>query len=459
MKLLYRKRAFSFRSSGLFLFLRVLRDAYPGWVDVAGIEARLPGVDPRQLARFVDLLEAAGLPLVHYETKTRGRYRLAVEPESIVFPADQALPPEMAPVAPVCFTPIADAPLAVYQDEAWVVWSVALMHSTLALHDGHLSCKDGVLCHLDTAEAATGTLPAWTASVVYVLRAFALVKESRYREAAFWLRRVDTAVRQGRAHPAAKARAQLVRAKMRYDRGRYADAERLLGLPSAQAICLCPHWLNMDALVTGRKFLAANEAEAPALLGQTLAALAEALGYVFLRHGDTSLLDGLCYNFANNLLRGVKRGLVPETCADTVMQWLATNMLICRKFGIGEDSVLASLLLIDVALDYGHSIQQWPRLLHCELNTSGSLEKLLAKTLAQARQSGNRLEIAQCLRRQMRLATSLDEARQAYFEAMGLFGDRGRKELAAKLGEEWFTRFGKPPPRTPPEDMGHNKAG
>ena len=446
MKLLYRDHAYPFRSPGLFLFLRILKDASPGWVDLAGIEARLPGIHPRQLARFVELLEAANLPLVSYETKTRGRFRLAVEPDTLAFSGEQASPPATIPCASASFAPPIDTPLAFYQDTAWVTWVVALIHANLALHEGELSGKDGALAHLDTAQAATSALPCWTASVVQVRRAALLSREARYREAISCLRRVDTAVRQGHAHPAAKAQAQLIRAKLCYDRGRYAKAEHFLGLASAPAPCHHPHSLNMRALLTGRNFLAAAEAEAPALLAQTLATLAEAMGYVFLGHGDFSLLDGLCYNFANNLLRGIKRGAVAAGAADTVMQWLAANMLVCRKLGIGEDSVLAGLLLIDVGLDHGCSVKEWPHLLRCEVNACGDLAGLLTKALAQARQTGSRLEIAQCLRRQVRLTTSPDVAKRAYFEAVELFGEQGRKDLIEVMAGDWFNKYGKSPP-------------
>jgi len=311
MKLHYSKRTYPFRSPGLFVFLTILKDAYPGWVDMADIEARLPHIHPRQLARFVDLLEAAGLQLVRYETKTRGRFQLAVKPESIVLSGDQSPHTRSAPATSDLFTPVANVALSAYQDKAWVAWVIALLHSTLALHEGHLSGKDGALDYLDTAEAASSSLPLWTASVVHVRRAFLLNKESRYREATFWLRRVDTAVRHGHAHPAAKTEAQLVRAKMRYDQARYAEAEQLLGESSTAGSAHHPSWLNMNALTAGRKFLASNDTDAPVFLHQTLSALAEALGYVFLSHGDSSLLDGLCYNFANNLLRGIKRGVIP----------------------------------------------------------------------------------------------------------------------------------------------------
>jgi hypothetical protein len=398
------------------------------------------------LARFVDLLEAAELKLVGYETKTRGRFRLAVKPESITFSGVHELPPETTPVVPVRFTPVVAVPVAAYQNEAWVAWAVALFHSTLALYDGQLSGADGALAHLDTAEAASSSLPIWTVSVVQVRRAFVLLRESRYREATFWLRRVDTAVRQGRAHPAAKSGAQLVRAKMRYDQARYAEAEQLLGMPSDSVITRHPYWLNMNALIAGRKFITAKESDAPALLVQTLSALAEALGYVFLSHGDSSLLDGLCYNFGNNLLRGIKRGVIPDTCADTVMQWLAANILVCRKLGIGEDSIFASLLLVDVSLDHGYSVKQWPHLLRCEMSVYGNIEGVLSKALAQARLTGNILEIVQCLRRQVRMSTSPTAARRPYLEAVELLGKQSRNDLLLELADEWRSKFGRSPP-------------
>ncbi len=447
MKLHYCERTYTFRSRGLFLFLQILQDAHPAWVDMVGVEKRLPGIDPRQLARFVDLLESAGLPLVRYETKTRGRFQLAVQPESISLLGDQALPAEVKPKVQQFFQPPGATALTVYQNEAWVAWVVALTHSVLAQHSGQLSGESGALGYLDVAEAATVTLPSWTASIVHIRQAIVLKRESRYREAGAVLRRVDTAGRLGHAHPLAKARAQLVRAKMRYDQARYADAEHFLALSPATEVFHDPYWLNMSALISGRKFLNANDEEAPVFLAQALSAMAEALGGVFLGFGDTSLLDALCYNFGNNLLRGIKRGLIPESSADTVMQWLASNMLACRKLGIGDDSVLANLLLIDVGLEHGYSVAQWPQQLRSGLNFPGSLAALLATTLAQARQTGNRLEIAQCLRRQIQLAISSEEAKLAYFEAVEMFGEQGRKDIVRKLAEEWGSRFGKAPPR------------
>ena len=444
MKLHYQQRAYAFRSPGLFVFLRLLQNAYPDWVDRAAIENRMPGVDPRQLARFVDLLEAAQLPLLRYETKTRGRFRLAVSPDSLELcddqPADEAGALAGAPASGEV------AALAVYQNDAWVLWVVALLHSALAVHSGQLCGEDGGLDHLDTAEAATATLPPWTRSVVHLRRAFTLARASLYREAARSLRRVDTAVRDGDAHPACQGGARLVRAKIRYDQARYDAAQHILDQPQPAVGQHCPHWLNMGALLDGRKFLAADDAAAPTLLARTLAAFAEAFGYIFLWQGDSSLLDALSYNFANNLLRGVKRGLLPGACADTVMQWLAANLLVCRKLGIGEDSILVNLLLIDVAMENDNSLGQWPQLQRYGTDFCGDLATLLDKTLAQARHTGNALEIAQCLRRRMQLSVSPESAEEAYLEAVALYGEQGKKNVAAELAEQWRQRFATPPP-------------
>lgn len=448
MELLFRRRSYQVRSRGLLQFLQLLRDAYPDWVDMAGVEARIPGVSTRQLARFIDLLDASNLPLVRYETKTRGRYQLAVEPESIKLQGGLQLwklaPAAVAPPAPVPVPPCAS--LEVYQDKNWIVWVVALLHSTLAFHGGQFLGEDGALGHLEDAEAAAATLPPWTLSVVQTLRAHALVRTFQYREATFWLRRVNTAIRHGYGHPATAGAERLIRARMLFDQSRYDESEQLIALAGASKAMHSPYWLNMNTLLSSQKLLTAEEGEAPRLLAQALSATADALGYVFLWEGDSSLLDCLLYNFGNNLLCGINRGLLPAACTDTVLQWLAANMLACRKLGIGNDSIMTSLLLIDVALDHGLSPEHWPPLLRQDANLSGDLDGLLNQALDQSRRAGNRLEVAQCLRRWIRLAASSDKARPAYFEAMELFTDLGHKDAAIQLTMDWHRKFGTPPP-------------
>lgn len=447
MHLLYQEHPHHFRSPGLSSFLRALQTAYPDWVDLAGIRTHLPNAGPRQLARYVDLLESAGLRVVDYETKTRGRYRLAVAPDTLAFDKPLQPAPDREAASPPPGQSIHGS-LDDYIDDNWVAWVIALFYATLALHEGTLAEEHGVHGYLDAAEAAASRLSPWAGSVVYVRRAQVLTRQSRYREAAHWLRRVETAVRDGTAHPAAASLAHLTRAKIRYDQGRYGEAEGLLAHPVRDEGGIHhPHRLNMLALLNGQKFLRASESDAPAFLFQALFQLAQATGYVFLSQGDTSLLDALCFNFGNNLLRGINRGALPASCADSAMQWLAANQLVCRKLGVGEDSVLADVLLIDIGLQYGYSVQRWPKLLTQGLRVAGDLEQLLARSLKQARKTGNRLEIAQVLRRRIHLVASCEHARAAYFEAFSLFSDLGRKDEIFRLAEDWQSRFGTLPPK------------
>jgi len=88
-----------------------------------------------------------------------------------------------------------------------------------------------------------------------------------------------------------------------------------------------------------------------------------------------------------------------------------------------------------------------------ELAISGDLGKLLNKALSQARQSGNQLEIALCLKRKVQLAASQESARRAYLEAVELFHLQDRKDVVLELADIWRRRFGASPPALP---KGHN---
>ena len=334
------------------------------------------------------------------------------------------------------------APLAIYLNPEWVTWVRSLLYANLALHEGNLSGVDGsALAHLDAAEAAASSLPLWATSVVHVCRSQVLVRESRHREAVFWIRRVYTAARQGYAHPAARSGAQLLRAKMRYDQARYAEAEHFLSSPLKTEGMTCPNWLNMTALLTGRQFVRSTGAESTHLLAQTFSRLAEALGHVFIGYGDTSLLNTLSYNFSTNLLQGIRHELFPKSCTDIALQWLATNKLVCKKLGVGDDSVLADLLLIDIGWEFGCAVETWPELLRCGQNAKGNLNGVLERALAQARRMGNRQEIAHCLWRQMRLAPSAELGRGAYLEAAEIYESLNRKDSSIQLAAEWKARF------------------
>lgn len=426
MRLTYCGGTYIFRSAGLHRFLQTLKQAHPVKLDLATLQTRMPGTAPRQFARFIDLLEARSLALVAYRTKTRGPYSFNVDPVSLEMgDAGSALTPA------VSIAPISYEELNVYQKAAWVEWAVALARSILSSQCGDFS-KVGD--DLDIAECAARHLPAWTLSIVYARRVHQYERESRYREAAHYLRRLEGVDRDGLAHPGALTRARLSKAKIRYDQGRLDDAERILASCRWMEGAHDPLWLNVNALLHGRRFLQSKTDGD--LLAKTFASLSESLGYVLLLQGDMSLLNALSYNFGNNVLRGIKAGLFPQNSADSALQWLAANLLICRKFGVGDDSVLINLLIVDVALEFGINTVRWPTLLQQEIKMLDGLESFLDQSLVLARAMGNRLEIAQCLRRQVRLAKNSVDRKRAHKEAMELFAELGRKDLMQEMKRE-----------------------
>ena len=310
-------------------------------------------------------------------------------------------------------------PLENCQHKAWVEWALALFHAGLALHDGVLSGKNGVLEHLEGAEAAARELQPWAMSVVLARRSEALIKESRYREAGFFLRRLETSHRQGHAPPGAIAFAHVLKSRMRYDQGRYEEAEQLLVKAPAGAR-MTAQTLGMQALTAGRRIFLVPPEEARQLLAEAASNLLLALGHVFLYEADASLLAPLCSNLGKTLLRGIERGILSAESGDTALLWLAANQQVCRKLGVGQDSVAAELLLADFGTRHGFSGDRWPPLLRQTLSVSGDMAGLLASILQRARKIGNRLEIAEVLRRQLRLAPCEKKAAPLYFEAFEL---------------------------------------
>lgn len=433
MELFYRGHGYRLRSPGLLLFLELLQRHAPNWVDLAAINAVLPGIAPRQLARFIDNLEALQLPLVSYETKTRGRYRLAVPAAEVGLHARGAVSQNPSLSAPPR-SQAALAPVALPQllDENWIAWTIELVYSQLRLSDGHLGDEGGALTSLACAELACRSLPPWARSVVDLRRALVLGKTGQFREAQHCLRRVCTAIRSGLAHPGAARRLPLILAKLDYDRGRYGPAETRLGeLPPPVGVDA--GFLNMRALLNGRKLLAAGPDEAPAILADVLADLTLALGDIFLGNSDTGTLDCLSFNIGNNILRAVRQGILPPGAADFALQWFACNRLVCRKFGIGDESILVDLLLVDVGLEFGYSVARWPRGLTDGLSDITDLGKLLADALGHARRSGNPLEIAECLLRQVHYLPDNTAAEAAYHEAWEICDSLGRGDLRIAL--------------------------
>ena len=181
--------------------------------------------------------------------------------------------------------------------------------------------------------------------------------------------------------------------------------------------------------------LAGGEAD----LALALESWLRAFGAALLR-GETTLLDPLCYNLANNLLRGVARRVLPAA-ADTALRWLAADTILCRKFGIGGDSVLSHLLLVDAGLEHGYLPESWPAVLRDDLNLPRTLDGILAKAIDRARRSDMPLEMALCFKRKVLLTRSRETARAAFDEAAALLREIGSRAELRKLRAAWQSRW------------------
>jgi hypothetical protein len=444
MQLKFDGVTYHFRSRGLFVFLDLLKNAHQTWLTFADVVAVLPNITPRQLSRYIDLLQAENLQLVEYKTKTRGRYRLGVSPNLLDLTDlnlhDAAVAKTATPANTFSIADNLPKDLSGFLTNHWLMWLLGLLNGHLQLMDGHLCDQKGALTHLNTAMQATEHLPAWTKSIVYLRLAHTLSRQGKQKEAWQWLRKAETDIRKGIAHPSASMRLQFFRAKIRYDQGDYALSQQIIDGVDHKNNVPSPQLLSMQALLHGQQCFnkAANQAWH---LSQALNALTNAIGGVLLWQEDTSLLDALTYNIGNIMLRAIKLGLIDKQYVDTARLWTACNVLVCRKLGLGEDSVLTQLALFDIDFEYGKSHVECPSylanlqpLLCCGVLGLNTAEE-------HARQLGNQLELVECLRRKIWI-NSEAEAKASFVEAMTIADAIKRQDIAKEISQEWQQRFG-----------------
>ena len=435
------EKSLQFRSRGLFVFLSLLKQAHPSWVDLNAVFQALPNTTPRQIARYIDLLESANLRLVEYKTKTKGQFRLGVAPQSLQLPelylahenyAHQKNLNATQSKAKKHLTQLSD-----YLTSDWLIWLQALLQSHLALMDGHLCAQKGALLHLHHALKATNKLPVWTKSVVFTRLVHAHTRRCEYAEAKKWLRKANTLKRSGLAHPALAQRLDLLSAKLSYDQGDYLGTQSILDSMPAN-LSLSPQQLNIQALLFGQKCLD-DASHASAHLLEAFELLSQAIGGVFFWQEDTSILDALTYNFGNIMLRAVKLNILTSQHADLAAQWLASNITICRKLGVGEDSVLTDLLLFDLVSEYDIDYQSWPDCLKGRQFSTNKLH-ILQRAESHARAQHNLVELAECLCRLI-LIVNAEMAQTYHTEAKQILAIIKRPDIEKKLHDVFVQRF------------------
>ncbi|MBR7799534.1 hypothetical protein [Undibacterium fentianense] len=401
MLIQYKTKQCHTRSTGLIEFLNVLVDAYPSALDFKGIQTYFPCINPRQVARYVDKLEGDRMFIIDYRTKTCGPFRLSVSPKEIQLPRIVRLQVEN-PLSGLSKPKKLDSDnLETLLSPQWIPWVENLTQANLCLNNSYLGVNCDPFLFLDSADRAAKKLPDWAQLVVNICRAHIFERKSLYSKARSALRCLNSAKNEGQIPDNILVRGRLCEAKILYDQGRYQASEEILDQLPESIKYTPPLWFNIQALNSGQKFLqsTADPGQQRLLLSETLSALMLAFSDVFLMHGDSSLLDALSFNIGNNLLRGIRKGVLPTPYVSTVLEWFFLSIFIGRELGTGSHSVLTQLLIIDVLEEFEPQTEGLPAQLEKLSSSKLERENYLKIQLKRAEQSGHRGEIAECLLR------------------------------------------------------------
>ncbi len=391
------------RSEAPFRFIALLwrharQRQEPAWLTVADLGGRLgASTHPRQLQRVVDFLADTGL--VAWETRTRGRYRLAIPVEQVVFDLDD--------VGLQTYLGISDAPLPVVSENALdgrtlrgMLDEVLRMDS--AVFDGVLSGWPEAMPALD----AVAQNAEW-ASVLLLRSARRALRQGARNTVSTRLAEISTLARSG-GQPLylAEVRAALLAAKSCYDRGLFAEAGRLLQ-GSGGANC-GDQWTqgmyhNIAGLCEYRKWRGEMECrqaagELSSMVDETGLRRAEQHYLRALFH-ETSISDyqGLqatTFNLANAYLTPIYLGLNHDpTWLEEGLHWLSQCRYINRHFFVGMDSVWAHILVLQAALASERTFTEINTLSGCILGSLDNLHDAAKHTLEMAEKIGNPAEI------------------------------------------------------------------
>lgn len=194
---------FSTRSKGIIAFVCLLlwkKRIQPesAWVGIYELSHILPTTYGRQMLRYIDTLADIGFPM-EYESKTRGRYRLALPPEQVKVDVDEDVLERIIGIAPGASTA---APFALAGGRDNLPESLRILESfsklnlaQLQFYDGNLGGEANHAYHLFLCESETAP-PGWRGIALLQL-AKTSCRLNRYDEALAALLRLSKLLRGG----------------------------------------------------------------------------------------------------------------------------------------------------------------------------------------------------------------------------------------------------------------------
>lgn len=431
-------RTLATRSRALLVFVSALvrqkRDLpNTPWIGIDALREVLPSVHGKQMQRFVDALAEIGFP-IEYESKTRGRYCLAVLAEQVRFDVDEA-----ALDAFMGMRETAGArPIPIRQTECRYLVSrhpgrtdnsppdpgikpnrpaeesdhflVSLSQMLLAdsqFHDGNLNNGADHAYEIWRKQAETATAE---------LKAIALLKLARvcrrlqrYGEAQEALRHLRRMVRNGAiVNEPLLIKARLCLAMLRYEQGRLDEARVIvekLDMRCCADDATLGEFYNLRGLLAGgdlrrchKQGLISGTTPDPEALSALLTIgthyFRQALT-MMVNNNDYQAMQSTCFNLGNLYLYAYRTKLPLAARAELLgygIGWIAQCEFICSKFGVGMDAAWSKIVLLQAALDAGLTLGALNRLTDNLFRGQVDLESVAQSTLAETVRIGSLVE-------------------------------------------------------------------
>lgn len=432
------------------------------WVGIYELRHILPTTYGRQMLRYIDTLADIGFPM-EYESKTRGRYRLALPPERVKVDVDEGMLERIIGIVP---SAPAAAPFALVGGRDNLPGSLRILESFSRLnlaqsqfYDGNLGGEANHAYHLFLCESETAP-PEWRGIALLQL-AKTSRRLNRYDEALAALRRLFKLLRSGGA-PGLAIKAALCKAMVHFDQGHIAQMTNLikkLDMSGCSDSSTLGEYYNLKGLLAYYDIQQCREVAAkvaapsaqdiyavplkiipPAdpdayrvLLEITAHYYHEAL-VLHAGTGDYNAMQHACFNLGDLFLYALINGILPqEDALELGMKWMAQCEFISHKFGVGMDSVQSRIVLIKTAMQCGFGMAELNAFTNGMFRNHASLEELARATLATSQAIGDRLEQAQVFEILMRLA--LQRGDRPYAETcrsnmLKIYRDLKRADLA-----------------------------